>query len=80
MGSKPIIFVVDDDDALRDSLRWLIEAGNTCSAPVAPPAIPSAGGDGMGPDLMGVTKRRGRAWLARWLAEQDPKNAPGSAN
>lgn len=26
MGSKPIIFVVDDDDAVRDSLHWLIES------------------------------------------------------
>lgn len=36
-------------------------------------------GDGVGPDLLGVTTRRDRAWLTRWLAapdqmlaEQDP--------
>jgi protein SCO1/2 len=27
--------------------------------------------EGMGPDLMGVTKRREHAWLARWIAEPD---------
>lgn len=26
-------------------------------------------GDGLGPDLLGVTGRRDRAWLARWLAD-----------
>ncbi len=25
----------------------------------------------MGPDLLGVTQKRDRAWLARWLAEPD---------
>jgi len=28
-------------------------------------------GDGVGPDLLGVTSRRDRAWLARWLAVPD---------
>lgn len=28
-------------------------------------------GDGLGPDLLGVTSRRDRAWLARWLAVPD---------
>ncbi len=26
MGAMPIVFVVDDDQAVRDSLRWLIES------------------------------------------------------
>jgi cytochrome oxidase Cu insertion factor (SCO1/SenC/PrrC family) len=30
-----------------------------------------AEGDGMGPDLLGVTQRRDRAWLTRWL--KDPE-------
>jgi len=29
------------------------------------------GGDRIGPDLSGVTRRRDRAWLARWIAEPD---------
>ncbi len=29
------------------------------------------GGDAVGPDLDGVTRRRDRAWLARWLASPD---------
>ena len=28
-------------------------------------------GELLGPDLVGVTQKRGRAWLARWLAEPD---------
>jgi protein SCO1/2 len=28
-------------------------------------------GDGLGPDLAGITKRRPRAWLRRWLKEPD---------
>jgi protein SCO1 len=28
-------------------------------------------GDGLGPDLLGVTQARDRAWLARWLATPD---------
>ncbi len=29
------------------------------------------GGDRIGPDLLGVTQRRDRNWLARWIAEPD---------
>jgi protein SCO1 len=34
-------------------------------------------GDGDGPDLQGVTDRRERAWLARWLAKPDRMLADG---
>jgi protein SCO1 len=34
-------------------------------------------GDGVGPDLLGVTNRRGRAWLLRWLAAPDRMLAEG---
>jgi len=34
-------------------------------------------GDGVGPDLAGVTKRRDRAWLARYVAEPDRVLAEG---
>jgi protein SCO1 len=34
-------------------------------------------GDGVGPDLLGVTKRRDLAWLARWLAVPDQMLADG---
>jgi mono/diheme cytochrome c family protein len=36
-------------------------------------------GDGVGPDLAGVTQQRDRAWLARWLAEPDKMLAEGDA-
>src|SRR5690349_12038626 len=29
------------------------------------------GGDGVGPDFAGVTERRKRGWLARWLADPE---------
>jgi protein SCO1/2 len=35
------------------------------------------GGDGLGPDLMGVTERRPAAWLARWIREPDRMLAEG---
>jgi cytochrome oxidase Cu insertion factor (SCO1/SenC/PrrC family)/FtsP/CotA-like multicopper oxidase with cupredoxin domain len=31
----------------------------------------TAGGERLGPDLLGVTKKREPAWLARWVAEPD---------
>jgi protein SCO1/2 len=34
-------------------------------------------GDGVGPDLAGVTSQRDRAWLARWLAAPDEMLAQG---
>ena len=34
-------------------------------------------GDGVGPDLAGVTARRGRAWLARYISEPDAVLASG---
>src|SRR2546427_9154174 len=34
-------------------------------------------GDRVGPDLAGVTKRRDRAWLRRYLAEPDRMRAEG---
>ncbi len=34
-------------------------------------------GDGLGPDLLGVTSRRDPAWLARWLAAPDQMLAEG---
>lgn len=36
-----------------------------------------AGGDKLGPDLHGVTKRRDTAWLARWLKEPEKMIAGG---
>jgi mono/diheme cytochrome c family protein len=35
------------------------------------------GGPGVGPDLEGVTERRERAWLTRWIAEPDKVLAEG---
>jgi protein SCO1/2 len=35
------------------------------------------GGDRLGPDLQGVTQRRARGWLARYLAEPDRMRAEG---
>ena len=34
-------------------------------------------GEGVGPDLLGVTEQRERAWLERWLAEPDRMLAEG---
>lgn len=36
-----------------------------------------AGGDSVGPDLAGVTRRRDHAWLARWIREPDVLVAAG---
>lgn len=37
------------------------------------------GGDRLGPDLLGVTTRRERSWLARYLAEPEKMRAEGDA-
>ena len=69
---EPLTVVRRSADEARRSI-----AGSTRSRTIAPRATRSARGDHFGPDLRGVTARRDRDWLARFIVEPEKVRAAG---